>query len=155
MIDDAVRFVDVLQSAIAQTAHGRVIFFPCDVIVSFIQQFQRAVVAAGAVHSGIDWRMIVQTLAVVDGSALDFVNGSVNLRNGVLFFPVHVMSGSQVLQVSARVPQVGKRVQISRMPSRFVGKAQSGAESNKKHKQGAMACDFHGFLEAFRQNELR
>jgi hypothetical protein len=60
VIDDAVRFVDVLQSAIPQTAHGRIVFLACDVIVSFIQQFQRAVVAAGAVHSGIDRRMIVQ-----------------------------------------------------------------------------------------------
>jgi hypothetical protein len=155
MIDDAMRFVDVLQSAIPQTAHGRVIFFPCDVIVSFIQQLQRAVVAAGAVHSGIDRRMIAQVFAVVDGSALDFVDGSVNFCNGVLFFFVHVMSGSQVLQVSARVAQIRERVQVCRMPSRFVGKAQGGADSDNKHKQGAMACDFHGFLEAFRQNELR
>jgi len=73
----------------------------------------------------------------------------------VLFFFIHVIGGGQVLQMSARVPQVGERVQVSRVPSRFVGKGECGAHSYKKHEYGAMSYSFHGFLEAFRQNELR
>jgi hypothetical protein len=122
VIDDAVRFVDVPDGAIAQTTHRRVIFFTGDIVVRFVQQFQRAMIAAGAFHVRIDRRVIVQILAVINGSPLDFVDGFVNLFDGVLFFFVHVMGGSQVLQVSARVPQVGKRMQVCRMPSRFVGK---------------------------------
>lgn len=73
----------------------------------------------------------------------------------MLFFSLHVMSGRKIFQVSARMPQVGERVQVGRMPSRFVGKGQRGAHSDKKHEYGAMSYSFHGFLEAFRQNELR
>jgi hypothetical protein len=50
VIDDAVRFVDVMKGTIPKTPHGRIIFFPCDVIVSFVQQFLRAVKAAGSIH---------------------------------------------------------------------------------------------------------
>jgi len=103
VIDDAVGFVDVMDRAITQTAHGRIVFFPGDVIVGFVQQFQGAMKAAGAVHSHIDRRMIVQVLAVVNCSPPNFVDGFVNLFNGVLFFFIHVMSGGRVLQMSARV----------------------------------------------------
>jgi len=73
----------------------------------------------------------------------------------VLFFFVHVMGGSQVLQMSAGVAQIGKGMQVCGMPSRFVGEGQCSGDSNKKDKQGAVSCNSHGFLEAFRQNELR
>jgi hypothetical protein len=36
VIDDAVRFFDVMKGATPKTPHGRVIFFLGDVIVSFI-----------------------------------------------------------------------------------------------------------------------
>jgi len=134
MIDDAMRFVDVMKGTIPKPPHGRVIFFPGDVIVSFIEQFHRAVKAAGTVHSCVDWGMIVQILAVIDRSPLNFVDGFIDLVNGVLFFFVHVMGSSQVLQMSAGMPQIGKRVQIRRMHSWFVGKSNSSAQSNKKHE---------------------
>jgi hypothetical protein len=154
MIDDAVGFVDVVQGAIAKTAHRRVIFFPGNVIVSFVQEFHRAVKAAGPVHAGIDRRMIVQILAVVNRGPLDFVDGFVDLVNGVLFFLVHVIGGRQVFEMSAGVAQVRERVQVSRMPSGFVGESECGTESDQKHDYGAMSYGFHSFLEAFRQNEF-
>src|SRR5580693_5792083 len=123
VIDDAVGFVDVPEGAIAQTAYGRIILFAGNIVVRFVEQFQSAVIAAGAVHMRIDRRMIVQILAIVNRSALDLSKGFVDLVNGMLFFLVHVMSGSQVLQVSARMPQVGERVQVGGMPSRLVGEA--------------------------------
>jgi len=132
VIDDAMRFVDVMKGAVPKPTYGWIIFFAGDVIVSFIQQFHRAVKAAGAIHASIDRRMIVQILAVVNRSPLDFLDGFVNLINRVLFFLVHVMGGSQVFQMRARVPQIGQGVQVCRMPSRFVGKAGSGAESYKR-----------------------
>jgi hypothetical protein len=152
MIDDAMGFVDVVQRSVAKTAHGRVIFFPGNVIVSFIQKFHGAVKAAGAVHSGIDWGMIVQVLAVVNRCPLDFVDGFVDLVDGVLFFLVHVMGGRQVFEVGAGVAQVGKRVQVCRMPSRFVGETECGAESDKKHDYSAISYGFHNLLEPFGRN---
>jgi hypothetical protein len=78
--------------------------------------------------------MIVQILAVVDRSSLNFVDSFVDLVNGVLFFFVHVMGGSEVLEMGAGVPQIGKCVQVCRMPSRFVAKAEGSADSYKKHE---------------------
>ena len=134
MIDHAVRFIDVVEGAIAQSTHCRIIFFAGDIVVRFIQQFHRAVVSAGPVHMRIDRRMIVQILAVVDRGALDLSNGFVDFFNGVLFLFVHVMRWRQVLQVSARVPQIAQRVQISRMPSWFVSEAYRRADGNKKRE---------------------
>ncbi|HXW91837.1 MAG TPA: hypothetical protein VEK33_14905, partial [Terriglobales bacterium] len=144
-IDDVVGFVDVMKSAIPETPNRGVIFFSGDVIVSLIQEFLGTTEAARAVQSRINRWMIVQVLAVVNRSTLNFVDGFVDLVDGVLFLFVHVMSGSQALQMCAGVPQVGKRVQVCRMPSRFVSKAQDGAGGNNKHEQGAMSCSSHSF----------
>ncbi|MGA7927150.1 MAG: hypothetical protein WCA20_14295 [Candidatus Sulfotelmatobacter sp.] len=134
VIDEAVRFVDVMEGAIPQTAHRRVIFLASDIIVSFIEQLKRAVIAAGAIHLSIDRRMVVQILAIVNRSLLNLANGFVDLVDGALFFFVHVMGRSQVLQVGTRVPQVAKGMQVRRMSPWFVGKAQGGADRNKKHE---------------------
>jgi hypothetical protein len=78
--------------------------------------------------------MIVQILAVIDRSSLNFIDGFVDLVNCVLFFFVHVISGRWVLQVSAGVPKIGKGVQVCRMSSRLVSKTHSGAKSNEKRE---------------------
>jgi len=147
MIDDAMSFVDMMQCAIPQPARGRFIFFTGDVVMRFIQKLHRSVKAAGAVYACIDWRMIVQVLAIINRSSLDFVDRTVDLFDGALLFFIHVMSRGEVLQMSARVPQVGERVQVSRMPSRFVGKSNRSAESDKKYDGGAVSCSFHSLLE--------
>jgi hypothetical protein len=134
MIDDAVGFVDVMQGAIPKPTDARVIFFACNVIVRFIQQFHGAAEAAGAVHAGIDRWMIVQILAIVNRGVLDLLNGAVNFRDGVFFFFIHVMSGGWVFQMSACVTEIGECVQVSGMSSRFVGKSSGGAKCDKKHE---------------------
>ena len=134
MIDDAMSFIDVVQGSITKTAYGRVIFFSGNVIVSFIQKFHGAVEAAGPVHMRIDRRVIVQVLAVVNRGPLDFVDGFVDLVNGVFLFFIHVMSGGWVFQMSACVTEIGECVQVSGMSSRFVGKSSGGAKCDKKHE---------------------
>jgi hypothetical protein len=144
-IDDVVGFVDVMKSAIPETPNGRVIFFSGDVIASLIQEFLRTTEAARAIHPQVDPRMIAQVLAVVNCGTLNFVNSFVDLVDGVLFLLIHVMSGRRVLQMRAGVPQIGKRMQICRVSSRFVSQAQDGADANNKHEQGAMSCGSHSF----------
>jgi hypothetical protein len=39
-------------------------------------------------------------------------------------------------------------VQVCRMPSRFVGEGERGADSNKKHEYGGMSQSFHGLLKS-------
>jgi hypothetical protein len=130
VIDDAMCLVNVMKGAIPKSAHGRIIFFAGDVIVSSVEQFHRAMKAASAVHSCIDGRVIIQVLAVVNCGALNFFDGSINLFNGVLFFFVHVMGGSKVLEMGAGVAEIGECVQVGGMPSRFVGETNCGTESD-------------------------
>jgi hypothetical protein len=110
VIDDAMRFIDVMNGAIAQTADGRIVFFAGNIVVRFVEQFQGTVKAAFAVHVGIDRRMVIQILAIIDGGVLDLTNGFVDLLNGVLFFIVDTIGRREAAQVGARVTKVGERV---------------------------------------------
>lgn len=131
VINDVVRFVDVQDGTISQATHGGIVFFVGDVVVRLIQQFEGAMESTGAIHSGINRRMIVQVLAIPNRSSLDFIDSPVDFLNGVALFFIHVITRSRAFEVRAGVPQVGERVQISRMPSWFVGKGQSGAGGDK------------------------
>jgi hypothetical protein len=147
VIDDAVGFVDVVESAIPQTAHRGIILFAGDIVVRLIEQLQRAVKAAGTVHSSINRRMISQILAIINRSAFDLSDGFIDLVDGMILFFIHVMGESGILQVGARVPQVGERMQVCRMPSWFVGEGECGAESNNKCEYGAMSYSLHSLLK--------
>jgi hypothetical protein len=116
-------FVDVMQGAISQAADVRIVLFPGDVIVSFIQQLHGAMESANPIQARIDRRVSVEILAVVDGGALDFVYGFVDFADGVLFFLIHVMGRRHAFQVSAGGAQIGKGVQVCGMDSRFLGDA--------------------------------
>jgi len=144
--DDAVRLVDVVDGAIAQAADGRIVFFASDIIVRLVEQFQRAMKAAPAIHVGIDRRMVFQVLAIINGGALDFPNGFVNLIDSVLFLPVLVCGVGPLAQVSARVPQVGERMQVGRMRSRFISESRGSADSDKEHEYGKKSYSFHSLL---------
>jgi hypothetical protein len=146
VIDDAVGLVDVVDRAIAQTPDGRIIFFTGNIVVRFVEQFKGAVKAAAAVHVGVDWRVVIEVLAVVNCGVLDFADGLVDLFDGVLFFAVHVLGRRELAEVSARVAQVGEGVQIGRMASGFVAEGQSGADRDKKYEYGAMSYSFHSLL---------
>jgi hypothetical protein len=84
-LDVAVSLVDVLEGALLKTLGESVVFFLRDIVVSFVEQFDRAVQAAGPVHAGIDGRVIVDVFAVIDGGFLDFRDGVVDFVNGFLF----------------------------------------------------------------------
>ncbi len=140
------RFVNVPESAIAQTAHGGIIFFAGDIVVRLVEQFQGAVIAASASHVRIDRRMVIQILAIIDRGALDFSDGFVDLLDGVIFFSIHTAGPCSTLQMGAGVAQVGKGMQVRRMPPRFIGEGQRGAGSNKEQEYSAISCSFHGLL---------
>jgi hypothetical protein len=123
VLDDAVRFVDVMEGAIAQTAHGGIVFVVVDVAVRLIDQLQGAMITASASPALFDRRMVIQTLAIVNRSTLDLCNGFVDLVDGALLFFVNPVGRREPVQVSAGVAQIGERVQVCRMPSRFVGEA--------------------------------
>jgi hypothetical protein len=134
MVDDAVRFIDVVNRAIPQTAYPWIVFFAGNVIVRPIQQFHRAMVAASAVHSCIDRRMIVQILPVIDRGALDFVDRLIDFADGMFFFFVHVMSGRHVFQVSPGGAEIAECVQVCGMYSRLLSYAHCGKQCEQAHQ---------------------
>jgi hypothetical protein len=146
VIDDAMGFVDMMEGAIAQAADGRIIFFAGDIVVGLVEQFQRTVEAASAVHVGVDRRMVVQVLAVINRGMLDLPDGLIDLVDGVLFFAVHMFGVRQLTQMGARMSQIGQRMQVGRMFSRFVSETQSGADGKNKYEYGAMSYGFHSLL---------
>lgn len=121
MIDGAMRFINMMNSAIPQAPCGGVVFFPRNVIARLIQQFHCAAITSGAIHSCIDRRMIVQPLAVVDGRSFNLIDGFVNFVDSAFFFFVHVIGRGRVFEVGAGMPQIGKGMEICRMSSGFIG----------------------------------
>jgi hypothetical protein len=77
--------VDVFEGAPLQALRERVVLLLSNVPMGLVDQLEGAVKAAGPIHSGIDRRMMVEVLAVVDGSLLDFVDGLVDFVNGFPF----------------------------------------------------------------------
>jgi hypothetical protein len=146
MIDNAMSLVDVMDGAIAQTADGRIIFFAGDVVVRLVQQFQRTVEAAPAVHVGVDRRMVFEVLSVINRGMLDLADRLIDLVDGVLFFAVHMFSRSHLAQMRARMAQISESMQVSRMPSRFVSESHYGTEGNNRCKYGTMSYSFHSLL---------
>jgi hypothetical protein len=120
VIDDAACLVNVMDGAIAQTTDPRIIFFAGNIVVRLVEQFERAMEAASAIHVGVDRRMVFQALAVINRGILNFPDGLIDFLDGMLFFAVHMFGRCELAEVSARVPQVGECMQVGRMSSGFI-----------------------------------
>jgi hypothetical protein len=80
-----VSFVNVQERAFLQALGESVVFLFAYVVMRFVQQLQCAVQSAAPRHVRVNRRMIVEILAVVDGSFLNLVDGFVDFVNGFLF----------------------------------------------------------------------
>ena len=121
LVDDAngffdveVRLVDVLQRTVTQALREAVVLFLGNVVVGLVEQFEGAVETAPPIHVGIDGRMVVYVLAVIDGRSLDFANGFVDFVNGVLFLLAQ-RAAIWTFEVRSGVTQIGESMQIGRM----------------------------------------
>jgi hypothetical protein len=146
-LDDVVRAVNVLQGAMTQAVRENVVLFLGEVAMRFIEKFEGAMITAGATEVRVDGRMVIQILAVVDGSTLDFGDGLVDLDDGVFFFAVHMARVRLVREMSARVAKVGESMEVGGMMPWFVGKAECGKQCQAECDNGAMSCDLHNLLE--------
>ena len=108
------RLVDVLHRPPLQALRKTIVLFPRDIVVCGVEQFQGAVPAAKPVQPGVDRRVIVQILAVVNRSPLDLVDGRVDFTDRSLF-PFTQGSVAGLFQVSSGGPQIAQSAQISRM----------------------------------------
>jgi len=84
-LDVVVRLVDVFKCALLEALGEGIVFFLGNVIVGLVHEFERTVETAAPVEASVNREMIVEILAVVDGSFLDFVDGFIDFVYGLLF----------------------------------------------------------------------
>jgi hypothetical protein len=135
--------VNVAEGALLQPLREAVVLLVGNVLARFLEKFLSAMQTAGTVQSGVHRRMIVQVLAIVNRSPLDFIDSFVDLVNGFLFL---LAKGAAVraLQVGARVAQIRQRVKISRVLALRLGISADKCENEGKKQRGNtnLAMDF-------------
>lgn len=104
MFDRMMGLVNMTKRALLQATGVRIIFFLRHVMMGFIQQLERLANATPAGHMQIDADVVMDILAVINGGALDLVNGSVNFVDGMLFFVVNAVIRANFVQVGACIP---------------------------------------------------
>jgi acetylglutamate synthase len=112
MVDNPMRFINVLERSPPQSMRKPIIFPFRDVMMRPVKQFQRFVIPPSPIHMLINRRMVIQILAIIDRRMLDLCNGLVDFADRTLLFPVHPVTWSHALQMSACVAQIGEGVQI-------------------------------------------
>ena len=116
LFDVLMSLVNVFEGALLQSLREGVVFFLGNIAVCLVDQFQRAVKPAGPIHAGVNRRMIVQVLAVVDAGLFDFVDRFIDFMDGFLLLFLQ-LPAVRALQVRSGVTQVGQGVKVSRMLS--------------------------------------
>lgn len=66
-LDVLVGLIDMLESALLEALGERIVFFLSDIVVGFVNEFERAVETAAPIEASVNRRMIVQILAVIEG----------------------------------------------------------------------------------------
>src|SRR5437870_13649678 len=107
--------IDMAHRAIAQSTGHRIVFFASYIRVCLSQQLQSLVQASRTVIGGIDIRVIMNVLAVINGSSLDLSDRGINLGYRNVLLSTDRSVSRAVLQHPPRGPQVRQRVQIGRM----------------------------------------
>ena len=110
------RLVDVVQRSVLQSLGKDVVFFLGDIAMGAIKQLEGAMKPAGIIQGGVDGRMIVEILAVIDGSFFDFVDGAVDGFDGEMVAWTDVLASEE----KASGTQVRQRMEIAGMISRQI-----------------------------------
>jgi hypothetical protein len=131
-LDLVMGLINVLDGAHLESLSELVVFFLGNIVMGFVEQFQRTMQASAPIHFGVNGRMIVQILAIVDGGFFDFVDGFIDIVDGFsLLFLEFTAIGT--LEMSARVPEIRECMQIRRMLARR--RRHCGAVARDKKKQ--------------------
>jgi len=85
-IDVVMGAINVRDNAALQTPRAGIVFFLRDIVVSSIQKLAGLVEATVPRHVGVHVNVVVHVFAVVDGRLFYFIDGVVDLLNGVPFF---------------------------------------------------------------------
>jgi hypothetical protein len=125
------RFVDVPKSALLEALGEGVVRFTSNILVRFFEQFLGAVQAARVVETGVNRRIVIQMLAVVDRGLLDFVDGVVDGVDGFLFL-VAKFAVVMTFEMGASGTEIAESMQVRGMPA--LRRDIARAESKKKRE---------------------
>jgi len=144
-VDVMMSAVDVLEHASLKAAGCRVVFLFGDIMMGLGQEVAGLMQVAAPGQMGIDWFVLVDIFAVVDGCFLDFVDGVINFFNGVLFFDVDGGAVGTMLQVRPGVAQIGQSMDVGRMAvlSVGVGCGERHQKSESRREQCKTEKRFH------------
>lgn len=106
--------VDVAEGPLLETLGEGVVFFASNILVGFVEKLPGAMEAAGVIEAGVHGRMIVEILAVINRGLLDFVDGGVDLLNGLPLFGAE-RTRVAMGEMRASGAQVGQSVEIGWM----------------------------------------
>lgn len=149
------RGVEVAEDARLKTSRGWIVFLSRAVAVSFVQQVERLVEAIGPAEAGVDRRMVVEVLAVVDRGVLDFVDRGVDFVDGVILIAFGAVV-ARAFQIRASQAKVRERVHVKRMfgRRRRHGLRASDSDSDDKHgdqDEQRVCAKFHERVRSLRK----
>jgi hypothetical protein len=139
-----VRLVDMFESALLEALGEGVVFLLGDIVVSLIDEFECTVETTAPIEARVNGWMIVQVLAVVDGSLLDFVDGFIDFVNGFLFLLTQ-FAAIGTLEMGASVTQIGQSVKIRGMLLRRLRLRGNGRRNEEQKRKECV----HQFAKAF------
>jgi len=106
-VDVVMRTIDVLENASLEAAGFGIVFFLRYVVMGLVQEVAGLVQVSAPGQVRVDRFMLVDVFAIVDRGFLDFIDGVINLLDGVLFFDVDGGAIGAMLQVGPGVAQIG------------------------------------------------
>ncbi len=92
-----------------------VVFLLLDVVRALVEQLHRGLEAVVVADLGVDRRVIVERLAVVDRRFLDLLDGGVDLADRLVLVPLHVGRAPGFSSIARADAHVAERVQVRRV----------------------------------------
>lgn len=127
--------IDMAESALLQALREGVVFLVGDILMGFFEELLGAMETASVVETGVDWWMIVQIFAILDGGFLNFVDGIIDSVNG-FFFLVTELAAIVMFEMGASGAKIAEGMKISRMLA-----LSEGLVGRKREEQGDGTSD--------------
>jgi hypothetical protein len=104
-------FVEMLDRPLLQALRKTVVLFPRDIAMRLRDEFNGPMNPSRPIEAGINHGVVIQILAVVDGSLLDGADGFVDFMDRVFFLPLE-FAVVRAFEMCSGSPQIGQCTQI-------------------------------------------
>lgn len=128
VVDGVVGFVDVHEGAVAEAAGLGDIFGAVEVVMGAVEKLIGFAEAVAPAEAGVDGRVFAEVFAVVEGGALDFIDGGVDFCDGVVVFATDVGILPAFREQGAGVTEVAECVEVGRVRARYLLRVCSGRQ---------------------------